>query len=43
MDNITTKRYEMLKRVRDFGVAQAAAFPDGSFGKELLATIGGAR
>lgn len=39
MDNITTKRYEMLKRTRDFGIVQAAAFPEGSFGKELLATI----
>ncbi|MGH9801450.1 MAG: hypothetical protein ACRD82_13880 [Blastocatellia bacterium] len=39
MDNITTKRYEMLKRVRDFGVAQTAAFPDGSFGKELFAAV----
>ena len=39
MDSTTTKRYEMLKRVRDFGAAQTAAFPDGSFGKELFATI----
>ena len=39
MDNTTTKRYEMLKHVRDFGVAQSAAFPDGSFGKELFATV----
>lgn len=39
MDNMTTKRYEMLKRTRDFGIVQATAFPDGSFGKELLATI----
>jgi hypothetical protein len=39
MDSITTKRYEMLKRVRDFGVTQTAAFPEGSFGKELFATV----
>ena len=39
MDSITTKRYEMLRRTRDFGVAQTAAFPDGSFGKELFATV----
>ena len=39
MDNQTTKRYEMLKRVRDFGAAQAAAFAEGSFGRELFATI----
>ena len=39
MDNQTTKRYEMLRRTRDFGVAQTAAFPDGSFGKELFATV----
>ncbi|MEP7342194.1 MAG: hypothetical protein ABI977_30980 [Acidobacteriota bacterium] len=39
MNSITTKRYEMLKRVRDFGVAQTAAFPEGSFGKELFATV----
>ncbi|MEK7833059.1 MAG: hypothetical protein AAB401_18360 [Acidobacteriota bacterium] len=39
MDSTTTKRYEMLKRVRDFGVAQTAAFTDGSFGKELFARV----
>ena len=39
MDNVTIKRYEMLKRTRDFGVAQTAAFPEGSFGKELFATV----
>ena len=39
MDNITTKRYEMLKRVRDFGAAQTAAFSNGSFGKELFSTV----
>ncbi|MBI1760977.1 MAG: hypothetical protein HYR56_06015 [Acidobacteria bacterium] len=39
MGSITTKRYEMLKRTRDFGIAQTTAFPEGSFGKELLATV----
>ena len=39
MDNQTTKRLEMLKRVRDFGAANAAAFAEGSFGRELFATI----
>lgn len=39
MDNTATRRYEMLKRVRDFGLAQSAAFPDGSFGRELFTTI----
>ena len=39
MDNQTIKRYEMLKRVRDFGAANATAFPDGSFGKELFTAI----
>ncbi len=39
MDSIPTKRYEMLRRTRDFGVAQTAAFPEGSFGKELFATV----
>ena len=29
----------MLKRVRDFGAANAAAFAEGSFGRELFAAI----
>lgn len=39
MDNITNKRYEMLKRVRDFGATQTAVFPNGSLGKELFSTV----
>lgn len=39
MDSITTKRYEMFKRVRDFGVAHIADFPNGSFGNELFTAV----
>lgn len=39
MDSLTTKRFEMLKRVRDFGLAQASAFADGSLGKELFGSL----
>jgi hypothetical protein len=39
MDNLTVKRYEMLKRVREFGDAQISAFADGSLGKELFGVV----
>src|SRR5205085_10257359 len=39
MDNLAIRRYEMLKRVRDFSVAHTTAFADGSFGKELFVAI----
>lgn len=39
MDSLTVKRFEMLKRVRDFGLTQTAAFPEASLGKELFSTI----
>ena len=39
MNSITIKRYEMLKRVRDFGVAHSATFPEGSFGKQLFTAV----
>ena len=39
MDSLTTKRIEMLKRVRDFGLARTGAFAEGSLGKQLLGNI----
>ena len=35
-------RYEMLRRVRDFGVAHQAEFPAGSVGGQAFATVGAA-
>ena len=39
MDNITIKRYEMFKRVNEFGNAQASAFVAGTLTKELFGII----
>jgi hypothetical protein len=39
MDSLSIKRFEMLKRVKDFGTAHASAFADGSLGKELFETV----
>ncbi len=43
MDNMTAKRYEMLKRTRDFGTVQAAAFPSGALAKNFWPQFGGVR
>ena len=39
MNNLTIRRYETLKRVRDFGVTKGNDFPAKSFGKELFAKV----
>lgn len=39
MDSLSLRRYEMLKRVRDFSLTNAQAFADGSLGKQLFAAI----
>ncbi len=39
MNSVETKRYNMLKRVRNFGELRAADFPDTSLGHELFAEI----
>lgn len=39
MDSLAIRRYEMLKRVRDFSLTHSNTFADGSLGKELFATI----
>ena len=39
MDNLEIRRYEMFRRVRDFGVMYAADFLSGSLGNELFATL----
>lgn len=36
MNSLTAKRIEMLKQVKDFGIAHAASFADGSLGKQLF-------
>jgi len=36
MNNLNTRRLEMLKRVQNFGQDHNDAFPQGSFGRELL-------
>ena len=36
MNNLAIRRYETLKRVRDFGTTQTTAFSAGSFGRELF-------
>lgn len=40
MNDTQRRTYEMLARVRDFGAANAAAFPAGSKGKELFDGLG---
>lgn len=39
MKSQETRRYEMLKRVRDFGAARAAAFPAPTLGQELFTVV----
>ncbi|MEW6736358.1 MAG: hypothetical protein AB1489_34015 [Acidobacteriota bacterium] len=39
MDDLEIRRYQMLTRVRDFGIAQASAFSPDSLGGELFAII----
>ncbi|HMV85107.1 MAG TPA: hypothetical protein PKC13_25780 [Blastocatellia bacterium] len=41
MDNLALRRYEMLKRVRDFSLTNHQAFAEGSLGKELFTAIAG--
>jgi hypothetical protein len=40
MNEIETRKYEMLARVRDFGVRNAATFPAGTFAADLFGQIG---
>lgn len=40
MNDTLRRRYEMLSRVRDFGVQHAASFPEGSRGQELFGELG---
>jgi hypothetical protein len=42
MNNLETRRYNMLLRVRDFGAAQATAFPAATFGGQLFASVNSA-
>ena len=42
MDEITTRKYQMLSRVRDFGATHPELFPPGSASARLLAGIGSA-
>jgi hypothetical protein len=39
MNNLAIRRYETLKRVRDFGAVRITAFPDGSYGRELFEKV----
>jgi hypothetical protein len=39
MDTLTVRRFEMLKQVKDFGLAHSASFPAGSLGKELFDSL----
>lgn len=39
MNNLAIRRYETLKRVRDFGAVRITAFPTGSYGRELFDQI----
>jgi hypothetical protein len=40
MNNGEFRQYEMLRRVRDFGVAHAVDFPANTLGSALFATVG---
>jgi hypothetical protein len=40
MNEVETRKYEMLARVRDFGVRNASAFPAGAFAADLFAQVG---
>ena len=42
MNSEEIKRYDMLKRVRNFGEVRAADFPDTSLGHELFGDVAGA-
>jgi hypothetical protein len=42
MDEITTRKYQMLSRVKDFGATHPELFPAGSASARLLAGIGSA-
>lgn len=42
MNSLDTKRYEMLVRVRDFGVANEALFPSSSLGGQSFVAVAGA-
>jgi hypothetical protein len=42
MNTLHTRRYEMLVRVRDFGIAHAALFPASTLGGESFAAVGAA-
>lgn len=39
MNSLTAKRVEMLKQVKDFGAAHAAAFAEGSLGRQLFDSV----
>ena len=39
MNSLDTRRYEMLVRVRDFGVTQTALFPPASLGGQAFAAV----
>ena len=40
MNSLTAKRIEMLKEVKEFGIAHAASFTETSLGKQLFDSIG---
>jgi hypothetical protein len=42
MNGDESRKYQMLARVREFGVSHAAAFPEGSLAASLLAEVGAA-
>jgi len=42
MNSAVTKRYDMLKRVRNFGEVRAAEFPDTTLGHELFGEVAAA-
>jgi hypothetical protein len=39
MDTQTARRFDMLKRVKQFGLAHAGDFPETSLGQQLFATL----
>ena len=39
MNALENRTWEVLARVRDFGVARAADFPAGTLGQELFITL----
>jgi hypothetical protein len=42
MDEVSTRKFEMLSRVRDFGAAHPAQFPAGGLTADLMTRIGAA-